>query len=163
MMAVAAAGCGSSGSAGPVTSPTRTAAATLTKAQVIAQGSTICKAAEHGLSRLPQITTPHPFAPGTSRRTRVDARRFLAGYADLLAGSVRGLQQLAAPAAGRDLLVRYFDGANTAVEQLRTASHAPADQVEADAQHAFATFAHASRWTRTYGFGPGVCGAGSSG
>ena len=49
-----AAGCGSQ------------ASPTLTKAEVISRGTAICKHAEQEVDALPQLTTQHPFAPGTS-------------------------------------------------------------------------------------------------
>src|SRR6478736_565146 len=57
---------------------------TLTKAEVIKQGTAICKAAEKRVSSLPQPTVEHPFAKGTPPAERARARRFLTGYAAAL-------------------------------------------------------------------------------
>src|SRR6476469_2961855 len=77
---------------------------TLTKAEVIKQGTVLCKAAEKRVSTLPQPTVEHPFAKGTSAGEQARARRFLAGYADALDSSRAGLARLKAPQQDRQLL-----------------------------------------------------------
>ena len=93
-----AAGCGSQ------------ASPTLTKAQVISRGSAICKHAEREVDALPQLTTQHPFAPGTSSHERRTARTFLVGYAKALDDSRTGLAKLKAPSDGKELLDAYLSG-----------------------------------------------------
>src|SRR5206468_11087906 len=109
-----------------------------------------------------QLTTQHPFARGTSPAVRRDARNFLAGYADALESSRTGLGKLKAPAQDRQLLDGYVSDIGTVVDKLRTASTAPAQKVEDEANAAFALFDKASKQTTAYGFPKGVCGAGSS-
>lgn len=135
---------------------------TLTKAQVISQGGAICKAAEKRLQAVPQPTTEHPFAAGTSQATRQRARQWLASYASLLDSTRAGLQKLAAPAEGKQLLDGYLRDIGTVVTELRAASKAPADQAEGQAMRAFQLFEKASKQTAAYGFPKGVCGAGDS-
>jgi hypothetical protein len=149
VMAAMAAGCG-------------TGDKTLTKSQVIARGSTICKTAEKRVEALPQPTVQHPFAKGTSAKARSDARRFLAGYANALEYSRAGLAKLDAPKQDRPLLERYLTDLTAIVAQFRLAARAPAPQVEQDAMKAFAMFEKASSQTKKYGFPKGVCQAGAS-
>ena len=148
--AAVVAGCGGSGDK------------TLTKNQVIARGTVICKTAEKRVENLPQITTQHPFAKGTSAKTQQTARRFLAGYANALEYSRAGLAKLNAPSDGRKLLDGYLRDLSRIEAVMRGASKAPASQVEGQAQKAFAMFAKASSQTKNYGFPKGVCGAGAS-
>jgi hypothetical protein len=132
---------------------------TLTKAQVIKQGSVICKAAEKRVERLPQPAAQHPFAdPANARK----ARQFLTGYADALADSRTGLSRLAAPGTDRALLDGYLRDIGTVAARLRAASKAPAAQAEHQANAAFPLFETASPQTAEYGFPKGVCGAGGS-
>lgn len=149
IVAVALAACGSSDKP-------------LTKSQVIARGTVICKSAESRVERLPQLTVQHPFAKGTSAKVRSDARKFLAGYADALEYSRSALATLDAPSQGKQLLDGYLHDVGGVVAQLRTASKAPAAQVERDAMKAFAAFEKASSQTKQYGFPKGVCQAGDS-
>ena len=135
---------------------------TLTKAQVIERGSAICKASETRVKKLPQLTTQHPFAKGTSPAERKGARNFLTGYADALESSRTGLEKLKAPAPDRQLLDGYIRDIGTVVDKLRAASTAPAQKVEDEANGAFALFAKASKQTAEYGFPKGICGSGSS-
>jgi hypothetical protein len=135
---------------------------TLTKNQVIARGTVICKTAEKRVEALPQITTQHPFAKGTSAETQHTARRFLAGYADALEYSRAGLAKLDAPSDGKQLLDGYVGDLSRIEAQLRTASKAPASQVEGAAQKAFTMFDRASAQTKSYGFPKGVCQSGGS-
>jgi hypothetical protein len=145
-----AAGCGSQG------------AHTLTKAEVISRGTAICKQAEHEVDALPQLTTEHPFAPGTSAKERRTARTFLVGYAKALDDSRAGLSKLKAPSDGRQLLDAYLSGIGRVAADLRAASTAPDPQVEQAAGKAFALFDRVSANTASYGFGKGVCASGSS-
>lgn len=149
ILAVALGACGSSDK-------------TLTKQQVIARGTTICKTAEKRVAQLPQISVRHPFAPGTSAKTRSDARRFLSGYAGALEYSRARLAGLDAPAEGKTLLDGYLSDLGRIEAQFRTAAKAPDRQVEPDAMKAFAMFEKASLQTKRYGFPKGVCQAGGS-
>jgi hypothetical protein len=135
---------------------------TLTKSQVIAQGSVICKRAERSVETLPQIAVEHPFAKGTSAKTRSDARAFLAGYATALDSSRVGLSKLKAPKEDKALLDGYLHDIGLVVAKLRSASTAPAADVEDQANAAFGLFDEASKQTARYGFPKGVCGSGSS-
>jgi hypothetical protein len=149
ILAVALGACGSSDKS-------------LTKQQVIARGTVICKTAEKRVEQLPQISVQHPFAAGTSAKTRTDARKFLAGYAGALEYSRTGLAGLKAPAEGKGLLNGYLSDLSRIEAQFRTAAKAPDRQVEADAMKAFAMFEKASSQTKRYGFPKGVCQAGGS-
>jgi hypothetical protein len=135
---------------------------TLTKAEVIKQGSVICKAAEKRAENLPQLTVQHPFAKGMDPAVGRKARRFLAGYADALDYSRVGLSKLAAPNEDKTLFTGYLRDVATVVSELRAASKAPAAQVEQRAGAAFGLFERASSQTARYGFPKGVCGAGES-
>ena len=135
---------------------------TLTKAEVIKQGTAICKAAERRAERLPQLTVEHPFAKGASPADGQKARKFLAGYADALEFSRVGLSKLAAPEQDRALLDGYLHDIHQVVTDLRAASRAPAARVEHEANAAFSLFEKASSQTARYGFPKGVCGAGES-
>src|SRR2546429_289248 len=101
-LVIVVAGCGSSDK-------------TLTKNQVIARGTVVCKTAEKRVEQLPQLTVQHPFAKGTSAKTHSDARKFLAGYADALEYSREGLAKLDAPKQGKALLDRYLSDLNAIV------------------------------------------------
>jgi hypothetical protein len=135
---------------------------TLTKAEVIKQGTVICKAAEKRVESLPQLTVEHPFAKGVSPAVGRQARRFLTGYAEALDYSRVGLMKLAAPEQDKVLLDGYLRDIGKVVTELRTASKAPAPQVEDQANAAFGLFEKASSQTKRYGFPKGVCGAGGS-
>jgi len=150
VVAATAAGCGSQ------------TPQTLTKAQVISRGTAICKHAEREVDALPQLTTQHPFAPGTSAHERQTARNFLVGYAEALESSRAGLAKLKAPSNGRQLLDAYLAGIETVAAELRAAAKAPAGQVEPAVGKAFALFDRVSANTASYGFGKGVCASGSS-
>lgn len=147
-LALAAAGCGGGTDD------------TLSKREFIARGGAICKAAERKVAKLPQLNVDHPFAKGTSPAVRRTARRWLAGYAEALEFSRVGLAQLRAPAEGKTLLEGYLRDTGAVVAQLRTASEAPAQSVESQANAAFGLFERASRQTARYGFPKGVCGSG---
>jgi hypothetical protein len=150
-----AAGCGGGGN-------TSTSTTTLSKAQVIAEGGKICRAAEAKVNQLPQLRTQHPFGPGTSAAEHRKARAFLRGYAANLEQAREGLQGLNAPSQDRALLEGYIHDTGDVVNELRAAAKAPPDKVEAMARKAFGMFAKASKQTAEYGFPKGVCGAGSS-
>ena len=147
-VAAVAAGCGGSSDK------------TLTKSQVIARGSVVCKEAERRESKLPQLSVEHPFAKGTSAAERRRARQFLAGSADALQYSRAGLLALKAPKQDKQLLDGYLRDTGVVVAKLRSASKAPDAQVEAQANAAFGLFEKASSQTAKYGFPKGVCGAG---
>jgi hypothetical protein len=145
-----AAGCGSQTSS------------THTKAQVISRGTVICKHAEQEVAALPQLTTQHPFAPGTSSHERQTARTFLVGYAKALDDSRTGLGKLKAPSDGEELLDAYLTGIGKVAAELRAAAKAPDAKVESAVGKAFALFDSVSANTASYGFGKGVCASGSS-
>jgi hypothetical protein len=136
--------------------------ATLTKAQVIAQGGKICKAAERKAEALPAPTSEHPFGPGTSQSEHRQTRNWLAGEANAIEESVDGLAGLAAPEEDRELLTGYIRDTRAVVVKLREASRAPNAKVEDEANEGFSMFDEASRQTAQYGFPKGVCGSGSS-
>jgi hypothetical protein len=135
---------------------------TLTKSQVIARGTVICKTAEKRVEKLPQPTVQHPFAKGTSAKERSDARAFLTGYAGALDYSRQGLAKLDAPKQDRQLLDGYLTDLNGIVAQFRAAAKAPDAKVEGAAQKAFVMFDQASSQTKKYGFPKGVCASGGS-
>jgi hypothetical protein len=135
---------------------------TLSKAEVIKQGTVICKAAEKRAEKLPQLTVEHPFAKGVDPAVGRQARRFLAGYAAALDYSRVGLSRLAAPDEDKSLLDGYLRDIRSVVTELRAASKAPAAGVEQRANAAFRLFEKASSQTARYGFPKGVCGAGES-
>lgn len=147
----AAAGCGSSDKND-----------TLTKAQVIRQGTVVCKAAERRVNQLPSPTSEHPFAKDASAAEKKSARKFLSGYADALEMSRQGLQRLDAPAQDKNLLDGYIRDLGTIVEKIRAASTADDQHAEALANEGFQLFDKASKQTAAYGFPKGVCGSGSS-
>jgi hypothetical protein len=134
----------------------------LSKAQVIKQGSAICRRAEQRVNALPPLTSPHPFATGTSPQERERARTFVLGYADALETSRQGLLKLDAPSDGKTLLDGYIDGIETVVQKLRAAAVAAPEDVEPQVTKAFALFDSVSKKTASYGFPKGVCGSGSS-
>ena len=119
----------------------------LSRAQVIKQGSAICRQAERRVNALPPLTSPHPFAKGTSPQERERARTFVVGYADALETSRQGLQKLDAPNDGKTLLDGYIDGIATVVRQLRAAAVAAPKDVEPQVTKAFALFDNVSEKT----------------
>jgi hypothetical protein len=135
---------------------------TLTKAQVVSQGGAICKRAEQQVNALPQLTTEHPFAKGTTAKEHRAARAFLVGYARALDGSRIGLAKLDAPSDGRALLEAYLAGIGQVAAKLRSAAKAPGPEVEAQVGDAFGLFDRVSSKTAAYGFPKGVCGSGSA-
>jgi hypothetical protein len=128
---------------------------------VISRGTAICIAAERRVEALPELTSEHPFAKGTSAAERRRARRFLSGYADALDASRQGLQKLNAPDQARELLDGYIHDTGTVTDKLRAASKAGPEDVEAEANEAFKLFGRASKQTLQYGFPKGVCGFGA--
>lgn len=97
----AAAGCGSDSTPASSSGP---APKTLSKAEVIAEGTAICTAAERRIESLPQVTSEHPFSAGASPRERRRALIFVSGYGDALASVRADLAALSPPAEGRGLL-----------------------------------------------------------
>lgn len=161
ILAVAALAASVAATGGPAS------AGTLTKGQVIARGTAICKAAERKVDGLPQIRSQHPFSKQAPAGDRERAIRFLAGYADALEGVRAGLAGLSLPPEGRSLLVRFIGDLRPTIATFRKA-HADATAgryaaSEAETQRAFALFTRASKQTAAYGFSRGVCQAGSSG
>lgn len=149
--AIVTAGCGGGGKA-----------ATLTKAQVIDQGTVICKTAERRAAKLAGPTAEHPFAKTAPPGAQAQARAWLVGMASALDYSRTGLAKLAAPPQDKRLLDGYLRDIGTVVTELRDASRAPAAQAESQANKAFGLFERASKQTAAYGFPKGVCGAGDS-
>jgi hypothetical protein len=131
---------------------------TLSKAEVIRQGGRICAEAEQMAEEL-RPRSAHPFADGTSREVRQEARAFLVGFADALEYTRDGLEDLDAPAQNHELLDAYVDDIGVVAQRLRTAAAAPAAQVEQRAGTAFSLFDRASEQSAAYGFPEDVCGA----
>jgi hypothetical protein len=135
---------------------------TLTKSEVISQGGTICRRAEQQVNALPQLTTEHPFAKGTTAKEHRAARMFLIGYARALDGSRIELAKLDAPSDGKALLDAYLTGIGKVATELRAAAKAPGPRVETQVGAAFGLFDRVSSKTAAYGFPKGVCGSGSA-
>jgi protein involved in sex pheromone biosynthesis len=135
---------------------------TLTKSEVIKQGTVICKAAEKRVENLPQLRVEHPFAKGVDPAVARRARQFLVGYADALNYSRVELLKLRAPSNDKQLLDGYLRDLGQVVDELRAASKARGAQAEDEANAAFGLFEKASSQTAKYGFPKGVCGAGES-
>jgi hypothetical protein len=137
---------------------------TLTKAQVIEQGSKICRAGEAKVNRLPQITSRNPFARTAPAGDAQRAIAFLAGYANALAGVRTGLAQLHPPADGRPLFESFVLDLGPTIATFRRARSEGLtrkyDAALADVQKAFGLFEQASKKTKAYGFPKGVCQAG---
>jgi hypothetical protein len=140
----------------------------LTRPQVIARGSAICRAAEHRVDTTPGPRSPNPFAANAPKGDRQRALAFMAVYASSLTSVRTGLGRLAAqaPAQGRPLLVSFVAQLRPTIAAFR-AGHAAAlahrdDAALADVQRGFALFAKASAKTKAYGFPKGVCQSGSS-
>jgi hypothetical protein len=150
-----------------VAAPTAVAGTqTLTKAQVIARGTAICKAAERRVVATPGPRSQHPFARTAPAGDAARAIRFIAVYAGSLESVRVGLAGLAAPQQGRALLESFVAQLGPTVAAFR-AGHAAAlahryAQAMADVQRGFALFAQASAKTKAYGFPKGVCQSGSS-
>jgi len=147
--------------------PASTAATrTLTKAQVIARGGAICKAAERRVEATPGPRSQNPFAKTAPAGDAARALRFIAVYADSLQRVRVGLAKLDAPAQDRALLTSFIDQLGPTVAAFR-AGHSAAlahryTVALADVQRGFALFARASAKTKAYGFPKGVCQSGSS-
>lgn len=144
------------------------AAATLSKAQVIARGSAICRAAERHVDATPGPRSQNPFAPNAPAGDAQRATRFMAVYAASLESVRVGLRRLAAsaPEQGRGLLTGFVAELGPTVASFR-AGHAAAlahhySRAMTDAQRGFTLFARASAKTKAYGFPKGVCQSGSS-
>jgi hypothetical protein len=136
----------------------------LTKAQVIARGSAICKAGERKVNALPQIHSQHPLTKDNPKGERQRAVVFLAGYGDALQGVHDGLAKLNVPAQGRAQFEGFLAELRPTVATFRVA-HRDAvagryARAEAEVQRAFELFAKASKKTAAYGFPKGVCQSG---
>jgi hypothetical protein len=142
--------------------PASDTAQTLTKAQVIARGGAICRAAEKRAENLPEPRAENPFARGTSASVRRDAVTFLNGYADALDSTRVGLGRLAAPAQDRALLDGYIAGVAEAVAKFRQAAADASPHAMKLANEGFAIFDQISKKTAAYGFPKGVCGSGEA-
>jgi hypothetical protein len=142
--------------------------ATLTKPQVIARGSAICRAAEHRVDATPGPRSQNPFAADAPKGDRQRALDFMAVYAGALSSVRTGLGKLAAqaPTDGRPLLTSFVAQLGPTIAAFRsgrTAALAHHDHSAlADVQRGFTLFAKASVKTKAYGFPKGVCQAGSS-
>jgi hypothetical protein len=139
---------------------------TLTKPQVIARGTVICKAAERHVDATPSPRSQNPFAKTAPQGDAARAIRFIAVYASSLESVRMGLARLDAPPEGRALLDSFVRQLGPTVAAFR-AGHAAAlahryNAALADVQRGFALFARASAKTEAYGFPKGVCQAGSS-
>jgi hypothetical protein len=142
----------------------QSAGGTLTKAQVIEQGSKICRAGESKVNRLPQITSQNPFAKSAPAGDTQRAIAFLAGYANALAGVRAGLARLHPPAEGRPLFAGFIRDLGPTIATFRQARSEALkrkyDAALADVQKAFGLFEQASKKTKAHGFPKGVCQAG---
>jgi hypothetical protein len=140
---------------------------TLTKQQVIAKGSTICRAAEHRVQTTPGPRSQNPFAKNAPEGDAQRAIRFVAVYASSLTSVRSGLGKLVpdAPTQGRPLLTSFVSQLGPTIATLRAGHTAALDhhysRALADVHRAFALFAQASAKTKVYGFPKGVCQAGS--
>jgi hypothetical protein len=135
---------------------------TLSKAEVIKQGSAICEAQEARVEALPQLTSENPFDEDAPKEDRETARNFLAGYADALQTVRSELGALRLPAQDKEQLEGFINDLGPTVEQLRAAERAAADNDPAAvpmAAKAFGLFEEASKKTAAYGFPEDVCGA----
>ena len=93
----------------------------LTKREVIAKGSVICRAAERKVNALPSPRSQDPFAANAPKGDRARGLRFVAGYADALASVRVGLARLDAPPAGRPLLESFIAQLGPTIEAFRMA------------------------------------------
>jgi hypothetical protein len=138
---------------------------TLTKAQVIKQGSVICKAAERRVESAPQPRSQTPFAANAPKGDRQRAIAFLQVYASALESVRVGLGNLAAPAQGKSLLETFISDLGPTITMFHTAhTNAIDGNYKAAMTHtmsAFALFEKASANTKRYGFPKGVCQAGA--
>lgn len=137
---------------------------TLTKAEVIEQGSKICRAGEAKVNQLPQITSQNPFAKNAAKGDAQRAIVFLNGYANALAGVRAGLSQLKPPVEDRSLFEGFIQQLGPTIATFRRArTEAVAHEYQSalgDVQKAFGLFAKASQKTKAYGFPKGVCKSG---
>ena len=151
-----------------ITASGASAQSTLTKSQVIARGSAICRAAEHRVDATPGPRSQNPFAANAPRGDRQRALDFMAVYASSLTSVRSGLGRLAAqaPAEGRPLLTSFVAQLGPTIAAFRAgraAALAHRDSTAlADVQRGFTLFAKASVKTKAYGFPKGVCQSGSS-
>jgi hypothetical protein len=141
---------------------------TLTKSQVIARGSAICRAAEHRVDATPGPRSQNPFATNAPNGDRQRAIVFMATYASSLTSIRTGLGRLVgeAPPDGKSLLTSFVAQLGPAIAAFRT-GHAAVlahhDQAAlAAVQRGFTLSAKASAKTKAYGFPKGVCQSGSS-
>jgi hypothetical protein len=141
---------------------------TMTKSQVIARGSAICRAAEHRVDATPGPRSQDPFAANAPKGDRQRALDFMAVYASSLTSVRTGLGRLTtqAPAAGRPLLTSFVAQLGPTIAAFRDGRSAALAHHDAaalaDVQRAFTLFAKASAKTKAYGFPKGVCQSGSS-
>src|SRR4051812_13780869 len=131
---------------------------TLTRAQVVARGSAICRAAERRVEATPGPRSQNPFAQTAPKGDRERAIEFIAVYASSLSSVRHGLGKLvpAAPQQGRGLLASFVSQLGPTIASFR-AGHAAAlahdySRALADIQRGFQLFARASVKTKAYGF-----------
>jgi hypothetical protein len=134
---------------------------TLTKAEVIDQGSAICEEAIQRVDELPQ-PSQHPFAKGASQAEGSRAREFLVGQADAFQSVSDGFRELDYPEAQSELLDAFIENTGTLAGQLRAASTADPQAVVPKAEQAYALFGEAGSAAAEYGFPNGACGSGNS-
>jgi hypothetical protein len=139
----------------------------LTKQQVIARGSLICRAAQRRVENTPGPRSQNPFGKSAPRGDKRRALSFIDVYAGSLASVRHGLGELVplAPSRGRPLLVSFVSQLGPAIAAFR-AAHAAAlahhyPRALDEVHRAFGLFATASAKTKAYGFPKGVCQAGS--
>jgi hypothetical protein len=140
---------------------------TLTKQQVIARGSAICRAAQHRVEVTPSPRSQDPFARTAPHGDRERAVRFIAVYASSLSSVRTGLRELvrAAPSQDRPLLASFVSQLGPTIAAF-DAGHSAAlahryTRAMSDVQRGFTLFARASVKTKAYGFPKGVCQAGA--
>jgi len=146
--------------------PSALAEGTLTKAEVIKQGTGICKAAEKSVERLPQPRSQNPFSATAPKGDAARGEAFLKGYADALQSIRTGLAGLKAPTQDRQLLQSFLAQLGPVIATFRQARTDALEGHNTTAIHtvqrAFALWTKASAKTRAYGFPKGVCQSGSS-
>jgi nitrous oxide reductase accessory protein NosL len=135
---------------------------TLTKAEVIEQGSAICDRARQRVDELPQ-PSEHPFAKGSPQAEQQAAREFLLGQAAAFRSVADGFGELSVPEEGREPLDQFIEEMGGVGEQLEAASTLEPQQVEKRAEKAYARFVEAGERASEYGFPEGTCGVGSNG
>jgi hypothetical protein len=139
-------------------------AGTLTKAQVIARGTVICKAAEHRVDKTAGPRSQNPFAKTAPKGDAQRAIRFIAVYASALESVRVGLGKLDPPPQGRPLLTAFIAQLGPTIAAFRAGHQAALihhyPQALTEIQRGFTLFARASANTKAYGFPKGICQSG---